>query len=50
MYAALFIVGVHEFDVLRIFAWQMVHRHSMKRDIKRLELRVAELTETLQGK
>ena len=48
LYAVLFIVGVHELDVIRIFAWQMVHRHSIKRDLKRLELRVAELTETLK--
>ncbi|MGA2179232.1 MAG: DUF6768 family protein [Verrucomicrobiota bacterium] len=48
LYAALFIVGVHEFGVIRIFAWQMAHRHNLKRDIKRLELRVTELTEALK--
>ena len=50
MYAALFIVGVHEFDVIRIFAWQIVHRHSLKREVKRLELRVAELCETIKAR
>jgi hypothetical protein len=50
MYAALFLVGVHECDVLKLFAWQMVHRNSIKREIKRLELRVAELTEALKAK
>jgi hypothetical protein len=49
MYAALFLVGVHEFDVIRIFAWQMVHRHSLKRHLKRLEVGVAELSETLKS-
>jgi hypothetical protein len=47
VYAALFIVGIHEFGVIRIFAWQMAHRHNLKREIKRLELRVVELTEAL---
>ena len=50
MYAALFIVGLHEFGVIRIFVWQMAHRRNLKREIKRLELRVAELSETLEGK
>jgi hypothetical protein len=50
MYAALFVVGVHEFGVIRIFAWQMAHRHNLKREIKRLELRVVELSEVLKGK
>ena len=50
VYAALFIVGVHEVSVIKIFAWQMAHRHNLKRDIKRLELRVVELSETLKGK
>jgi hypothetical protein len=50
MYAALFILGAHEFDVIRIYAWQMVHRHSIKREIKRLELRIAELGASLQSK
>lgn len=50
MYAALFVVGLHEFGVIRIFAWQMAHRRNLKREIKRLELRVAELSEALKGK
>jgi ABC-type spermidine/putrescine transport system permease subunit I len=50
VYAVLFIVGIHEFDVIRVFAWQMVHRHGLRRDIKRLELRVAELSETLKAR
>ena len=50
MYAALFVVGLHEFGVVRIFAWQMAHRRNLKREIKRLELRVMELGETLKGR
>ncbi len=50
LYAVLFLWGVHEFGVIRIFAWQMAHRRNLKRDIKRLELRVAELGETLKNK
>ena len=49
-YAALFICGAHGVGLIKIFAWQMVHRHSIKREIKRLELRVAELSETLKTK
>ena len=50
LYAALFLWGVHEFGVIRIFAWQMAHRHNLKREIKRLELRVVELSEVLKSK
>jgi hypothetical protein len=50
MYAALFIVGMHGIFMMKIFSWQMVHRLGIKRDIKRLELRVAELSEALNGK
>jgi len=49
-YAALFICGAHGVGLMKIFAWEMVHRHSIKREIKRLELRVAELSETLKTK
>jgi len=45
MYAALFIVGAHGVGLMKIFAWEMVHRQSIRRDLKRLELRVAELSE-----
>ncbi|MDO8679462.1 MAG: hypothetical protein Q7R30_12975 [Acidobacteriota bacterium] len=48
MYAVLFIVGMQGVVMMKIFAWQMVHRHSIKRDIKRLELRVVELCEALK--
>ena len=49
-YAALFICGAHGVGLMKIFAWEMVHRHSIKREIKRLELRVAELSEAPKSK
>jgi hypothetical protein len=49
-YAVIFVVAVHEFDVVRLFAFQIVHRHSIKREIKRLELRVTDLAQTLARK
>lgn len=50
MYATLFIVCAHWLDLMKIFAWQMIHRNSIKREIKRLELRIAELSETVKSK
>ncbi len=50
LYATLFIVCVHWLDLMKIFAWQMIHRNSLKREIKRLELRIAELTEAVKSK
>ena len=47
MYAAGFICCVYLVGLMKIFAWQMVHRTSIKREIKRLELRIAELAESL---
>lgn len=50
MYAALFMTGALGVVMMKIFAWQMVHRHSIKRDIKRLELRIVELSDALKTK
>jgi len=50
MYATIFIVCAHWVDLMKIFAWQMIHRNSIKREIKRLELRLAELNETVKNK
>jgi hypothetical protein len=36
--------------IMKIFAWQMIHRNSIKREIKRLELRIAELSEMVKSK
>ena len=34
--------------LIKVFAWQMIHRMSIKRDIKKLELRIAELNQTVK--
>ena len=48
MYAAIFICGCQFIGLMKIFAWQMIHRNSIKREIKRLELRIAALAESLE--
>jgi hypothetical protein len=50
MYAALFIYGANSVGLMKIFGWQMIHRRSIKSDLKRLELRVAELSEMLKSR
>jgi hypothetical protein len=35
---------------MKIFAWQMLARNSIKREIKRLELRIAELARSVGEK
>ena len=42
MYAAVFVCCFQLFILIKIFAWQMIHRVSIKRAIRRLETRVAE--------
>jgi hypothetical protein len=49
MYAALFVLGAHGIGLMKIFAWQMIHQRSIRRDLKRMELRVAELSEMLKS-
>lgn len=49
MYAALFICFLHGVGLIKIFAWQMIHRNNIKRQIRRLELRIAELNEVIKG-
>ena len=47
MYAAIFIPCVLSIGFMKVFAWEMVNRHSIKREIKRLELRIADLAKSL---
>jgi uncharacterized membrane protein YjjB (DUF3815 family) len=47
MYAAIFICLVQFVGLMKVFAWQMIARNSVKREIKRLELRIAELPASL---
>jgi len=44
MYAVIFICCYQTVGLMKIFAWQNIHKNGIKREIKRLELRVAELS------
>jgi len=46
-YATGFLTCVHLLGLMKIFAWQMLHRNSLAREIKRLEIRIAELAKSL---
>jgi len=48
MYAALFVCLFNLVGILKVFAWQIIHRNSIKREIKRLEIRIAELADSLK--
>ena len=50
MYAVTFICCVDGIIFMKIYACEMVNRNSVKREIKRLEIRIAELTETVKSK
>ena len=50
MYAAIFVCFVHGIGLIKIFAWQIIHKNGLKREIKRLEIRIAELNETVKNK
>ena len=50
MYAAIFVCCIQFIVLLKIFSWQMIHRNSIKREIRRLELRIAELGQTAKDK
>lgn len=48
MFATIFLVCAHWVDLMKIFAWQVIHRNGIKREIKRLELKIAELSQAIQ--
>jgi len=50
MYAAIFVPCVLGIGFMKVFAWEMIHRNSIKREIKRLELRIAELSQIIKNK
>jgi len=50
MYAAVFVCFVHGIGLMKIFAWEMANKHSLKREIKRLELSISELAEIISKK
>jgi hypothetical protein len=45
MYAAIFVCCTLSIGFLKVLAWVMLQRHGIKREIKRLELGVAELAQ-----
>ena len=49
MYAAIFICCFLSVGLCKAMAFVMISRHNIKREIKRLELRIAELTETVSA-
>jgi len=50
MHAAIFVCCIHFLMLLKIFAWQMIHRNSILGEIRRLNGRVAELQAALGQK
>ena len=47
MYATVFVCLVQFMGLMKVFAWQMIARNSIKREVKRLEIRIAELAKSL---
>ncbi len=50
MYAVIFMICLQWVGSLKIFAWQVIHRNNIKREIKRLELTIAELSQMVKNK
>ena len=50
MYATIFACCIQFLVFSKNKYWQMLHRHNINREIKRLELRIAELNETVKNK
>ena len=50
MYVALFLFFMQRSALVKTIGWQRFNKHSIDREIKRLELRIAELDETVKGK
>ena len=48
MFAAIFICGCQFIALMKIFAWQLIHRNGIMREIKRMELRIAALSSSLE--
>jgi hypothetical protein len=49
MYATIFVCLMYWASLVKIFAWQAIHRNSIKREIKRLEIRLTEACRAMQG-
>ena len=50
MYASFFVCCVVLCYLIKVFAWIMVSKNSTQRELKRLEIRIAELAELIKNK
>jgi hypothetical protein len=50
MYAAFFVCCILIGYLIKVFGWGMANKNNIQREIKRLELRIAELNETVKNK
>jgi hypothetical protein len=50
MYAVIFICCFQGVGLIKTFAWQMIHRNAIKRQIKQMDIRIAELSEFVKTK
>jgi hypothetical protein len=50
MYAAIFVCCVASIGFIKVLGWVMLSKHLISREIKRLELRIAKLNETVNNK
>ena len=50
MYAAIFVCCIQFVILRKNIYWQMLHKNSISREIKRLEIRIAELNEIVKNK
>ncbi len=50
MYVAIFVCCVQGIIFSKAMYWQMQHKNSISREIKRLELRTADLTESVKNR
>jgi hypothetical protein len=46
-WSALFVLAIMIVSIVKIWYWMLINRNAVTREIKRLELRIAELTERL---
>ena len=49
MYAALFVCFMQWSTLIKVYAWQVMHKNQIRREIKRLELRVVELAQAVSA-
>jgi hypothetical protein len=48
MYAAIFVCFMHWASLMKVFAWQVIHKNSIKRAIKRLEIQLVTVCRLLE--